>query len=87
MAQGKAMDWDHFSLTTWVVHTVSASAIAGVVVGLLPIIFALPAFLFYCFQLYENKTVQKWLHRRRARKLASLEAHVAKLKSLQRSHD
>jgi len=57
---------------------VAAGTIVMAFVGILPGIAALLAAIWYLVQIYESKTVQSWLDRRRiasrARKLAKLEA-------------
>ncbi len=52
-----------------VADAISAGAIIGAFVNLLPPLGALAALIWYLVQLYESKTVQGWLQRRRRRKL------------------
>jgi hypothetical protein len=74
------MDIDHLSLSQWVAHIVSGIATLGVLAGLWPFIFALPPFIYYCMQIYESKPFQRWMHRRKSRKIAKLEAELNRLK-------
>lgn len=61
-----------------IVDTLSAGAIIGALIGVLPAIAAAGAFVWYLIQIYESRTVQHWLANRkmvqRARKLAKLRA-------------
>lgn len=63
---------------TYAADGVAVSTIALTFIGILPGIAALLAAIWYIVQIYESKTVQAWLDRRRiasrARKLAKLEA-------------
>lgn len=57
------------------VDGVAAGAIVGSLLGYLPAFAALAAIVWYAIQVYESKTVQKWvrvhrLKKRRARRLA-----------------
>lgn len=51
------------------VDTVSAGAILGTFLGLLPPLAALVASIWYVVQIYESDTVQNYLHQRRILKL------------------
>lgn len=76
--------WKH------VVDTVSAGAIIGTLLGLLPAAAALGAFCWYMIQIYESRTFQHWINNRkiiwRARRLAKLRAQekivLAKIEAL-----
>jgi hypothetical protein len=48
-------------------NLVSAGAILGTFLGYLPAIAALGAIVWYCIQVYESRTVQRWLRLRRHR--------------------
>lgn len=56
----------HFRAVTFVADTISAGAILGSFVGLLPPIAALAATIWYAVQIWESHTIQKWwrLHHR-----------------------
>lgn len=45
-------------------HTISVATLAGTLAGLLPPLAAFVAILWYAIQIYESKTVQRWVHRR-----------------------
>jgi len=54
----------HFShILDWV----SAGAVIGSIAGILPPIAAVFAIIWYCIQIYESKTVQNWIRRRKER--------------------
>lgn len=55
-------------MVTHTVDTAAAAAIVGAFAQLLPPIAALFACAWYAVQIYESKTVQDWLARRRVRK-------------------
>lgn len=55
---------DHLQVTG---HIISLGAIISSMVGLLPAIAALGAIIWYMVSIYETKTVQDWLARRRER--------------------
>lgn len=56
------MSNQHVSYT---VDTVSALAIVGAFAGLLPPLAALGALIWYTIQIWESKTVQGWITKRR----------------------
>lgn len=72
------------------VDTVSAGAIIGTLLGILPAAAACGAFVWYLIQIYESRTFQHWINNRRtiwrARKLAKLRAQekivLAKIEAL-----
>lgn len=51
-------------------HLISIGAIFGVVLGILPALAALGAVVWYAIAIYETKTFQAFLQRRRERKAA-----------------
>jgi uncharacterized membrane protein YbaN (DUF454 family) len=55
----------HIQAAKVAADTVSAAAIVGVFVQVLPPIAALMAILWYAVQIYESHTVQSWLHKHR----------------------
>lgn len=55
-------------------HAISFGAIVGTVVGVLPALAALGAVIWYGIAIYETRTVQAFLQRRRERK-ASNDGH------------
>lgn len=60
-------------------HTLSVTGIVGAILGIVPGIAAAFAIVFYCVQLYESKTMQRWLTRRRHRKIIRLRSRVREL--------
>jgi uncharacterized membrane protein YbaN (DUF454 family) len=65
-------------------HVLSALAIIGTWIGMLPAIASLAALFWYALQFYESKTVQRWLHTRRQRKIAR---YTKALQALQERHN
>lgn len=59
----------HVRVLTHVADTISAGAILGTFLGILPPLAALAATLWYLVQIWESHTVQKWvrLHMRKRR--------------------
>jgi sterol desaturase/sphingolipid hydroxylase (fatty acid hydroxylase superfamily) len=59
----------HFRTVTLFADTISAGAILGSFMGLLPPVAALAATIWYAVQIWESHTVQKWwrLHKRHRR--------------------
>ncbi len=61
-------------------HIASVSAIVATAVGYLPVFVAIIPAIYYCILIWESKTVQDWLARRRARRagknLAAAQAAV-----------
>jgi hypothetical protein len=51
----------HFRLLTHLADTISAGAILGTFLGYLPPLAAFVATLWYCVQIWESHTVQKWV--------------------------
>ena len=51
-------------------HTASIAALIGTMAGWLPVIVAIIPALYYCLLIYESKTVQKWIRRRRLKRAA-----------------
>lgn len=60
---------DHARIMTHVADTISAGAILGTFLGVLPPLAALAATIWYLVQIWESHTVQKWvrLHTRKRR--------------------
>jgi hypothetical protein len=71
------------NITAWVGHSLSTTAILGAVLGWFPPIAAAAAFCWYCVQLYESVTVQKFFMRRRTHKIARLRAKIKMLETLE----
>jgi len=67
---------DHASVNQWLGNVFSAGAIIASVIGLIPVIAAFVGLIYYLIQIYETKTVQRWVHARRSRKIARLKARV-----------
>lgn len=51
-------------------HGASIGALLGVLMGWLPVIVALIPAVYYLLLIYESKTVQKWVRRRRWKRAA-----------------
>ena len=49
-------------------HLLSMGSLLAVFAGFLPAIAAFGAFIWYCISIYETKTFQAWLHRRRLKR-------------------
>ena len=76
---------EHYQQTalfiSWVFgHVASGAAIIASLVGFLPPLAALIAFVWYVIQICESETFQNWRERRRIRKIKSLEEHLAQLR-------
>ncbi len=68
----------------WIGNGASAGAVVTSLLGWLPPVAAFIAFVWYCIQIYESSTVQKWLFRRRLRKLTRLREEVAEIETRHR---
>jgi len=71
----------HHQLSQWLGSGASAAAIIGAFLGWAPAIAALIAGIWYCVQIYESRTVQRYMAGRRLRKLARLKARVLMLEA------
>lgn len=69
------------TIMTWIGNGVSLGAIVTSFMGLVPALAALVALLWYLVQIYESKTVQVWIAKRRLRQLARLKAAVMMLET------
>lgn len=72
-------------MTSWIGHTLSSAAIVGTIFGLFPPIAAVAAFIWYMVQLWESKTVQRWVRQRRQRKINRLKTQISVLEAIE--HD
>jgi hypothetical protein len=63
----------------WVVGTGSTGVVISTVLGFLPPIAAVIAFVWYCIQIYESPTVQRWNDARLRKKLIRLHQRSAAL--------
>lgn len=70
----------HFRTVTLFADTISAGAIVGAFMGILPPIAALAATVWYGVQIWESHTVQKWwrLHKRHRRTVG--DTHTRRLR-------
>jgi predicted aconitase len=59
--------FDGFDMTHWSGHVLSLLATVGAVVGVLPAIAAFAGLVWYCIQIWESKSFQKFLIGRRAK--------------------
>lgn len=73
------MSAEHFN--TLLGNGISLGAIIGTLAGWLPPIAALIAAVWYCVQIYESKSFQGFLMRRRAKRAERLEKQLAKLQA------
>lgn len=84
-ARGNYMDYDGFLTSAWwAAHIVSPAALVATMAGFFPQITAVVVFCFYVVQLYESKTVQRWLASKREKRLRRLRAKIALLEELDR---
>lgn len=74
---------DH-NISQWIANGVAGSAIITSILGIVPVVAALVALIWYVIQIYESATVQRWLSLRRVRKLARLKARVLMLEAQSR---
>lgn len=66
----------------WLGNSASVGVIISTIVGWLPALAALIAVIWYLVQIYESKTVQRFLNDRLKQKLLHLHAEAAKLELL-----
>lgn len=71
------IDAQHQRVVNTVVDTISAGAIVGTLVGLLPAFAALAGILWYAIQIWESKTVQKRVRLWKAKKRVARRAAIA----------
>lgn len=64
----------------------SASTVIATLAGLLPWIAACIGGFYYCLMVYENKSVQMYLHTRRLRKIAYMKTRIAKMEAMEKAH-
>lgn len=72
---------DHQSIGTWAASAISTAAIVTSLLGWAPAFGAFVAAVWYMIKIYESATVQRWVHNRRARKLARLREKVLVLEA------
>lgn len=72
-------DTTQFPVLTWTGHVLSLISIGGAFVGVLPFVASIFALVWYSLEIYENKTVQAYLSRRRARRVLKLKSKLAAL--------
>lgn len=65
----------------WAGNLISAAAIISTFLGWAPAVAALVGGIWYLIKIYESATVQRWVHARRARKIARLKARVILLEA------
>jgi len=66
-------------LTSATGHSLSTIAIVGTILGWFPAIAAVAAFVWYCIQIWQSKTVQDYLKKRRRRLLHRLRDRIKEL--------
>lgn len=81
------MDQNLSDAAWWTAHIVSPVAFIGTLLGFLPGATAVIIFLFYSVQLYESKSVQKWIANRRERRLQKLRMKIQCLEQTVHEHD
>lgn len=67
--------------TFWIMNSASAAAIVSTIMGWVPAITAIIALVYYCIQIYESQTVQKYVASRRLQRIARLKAKLMMLES------
>lgn len=78
------MEPSHQKIIGHIFDTLSATAIIGTIVGALPAFAAIAGILWYGVQIWESKTVQKHVRRRRLRhRAARMAALKTELKQLE----
>ena len=80
-------DHNQLPLGAWIGHILSFFAIGGAFFGLIPAFAALLAVFWYILEIYESKTMQRWIRARRLRKLVKLRIRAVALELLIREHD
>jgi hypothetical protein len=78
---------DPLPIGNWLGHIVSLFAIGGSLFGLIPALAALLAVIWYALEIYENRTVQRWVRARKLRKLVRLRARAVALELSIRNED
>lgn len=66
-------------IVSWLGNGISLGMILSTLIGWLPAIAALIGVIWYMVQIYESKTVQRWIDNRLRKKLLKLHAEAAKL--------
>ena len=64
-------------------HALAPGILIASFAGFLPAVGALVAIIFYCIQIFESDTVQKWRHSRRLRKIAAAKVELDRLLALE----
>lgn len=64
------------SIVSWIGNSASVGTVVSSLLGWLPPAAALIAFVWYLIQIYESKTIRRWLERRRVRKIAQHHAAI-----------
>ena len=67
---GKMNDYTPPDGLSVLLHSLSLGAIAGVFLQILPVLAVLAPIVYYCFLIFETKTVSAWRKRRRERRRA-----------------
>lgn len=75
------MDAHRDTIMVWLGNGISLGAIITTFAGLTPAIAAFVAAVWYLVKIYESKTVQEWLAKKRHRRLARLRAEIASLEA------
>lgn len=75
-------NWQDFA--SWVGHFFSGVTLVGALSGFFPPFAALVAIIWYSIQIYESKTVQRWVSTRRARRIVAAQKLIEKLEAQSR---
>lgn len=71
-----------YPIISWIGNSASVGVIVSAIIGWLPAAAALIAVIWYLVQLYESKTIQRFLDRRLRKKLVKLHSEAARLELL-----
>jgi hypothetical protein len=75
------MESQQQSIASWMSNIIGGSVVTATLFGAAPAFAAFIAIVWYCIQIYESATVQRWLATRRTRRLARLKARVLMLEA------
>lgn len=81
MAKGITMDQTHNTIIQWFGNIASVGAILTTMFGIMPAAAAAVALIWYLIQIYESRTVQRYVHAHRIRRIARLKAKLLMLET------
>lgn len=76
----------HYQVMVLAADAISAGALLASFIGWAPPLAALGALAWYVIQVWESKTVQGWLHRRKQRKLSQARVIARLVRDREREH-